>query len=135
MDTSRLLRSLFALNCVFVCAGFSLGNGKIRDSVRLAASNHPLAVENSRSQLSEKQSEFTLGYLNKHHTGLLTEFAKAFSEVGAEQAKQNAWSGASYVIAKSKIVAINPDKLDLEVTIQVRGKSAALIKTVAVDLG
>jgi hypothetical protein len=112
-----------------------LGNVKIQVSQRLAASSRQSTVESPKNHLSEKQSDFTLGYLNKHHPCLLTEFAKAFSEVGSEQAKQNAWSGASYVIESSKIVAISPDKLDLEVTIQMRGKSAALVKTVSVDLG
>jgi hypothetical protein len=120
---------------VIACTGLLLGNGKIQVSRRLAASSPPSAAESPKNQLSEKQSDFTLGYLNKHHPGLLTEFAKAFSTVGAEQAKQNAWSGASYVIESSKIVAISPDKLDLEVVIQVRGKSAALVKAVSVDLG
>ena len=84
--------------------------------------------------LTEKQSDFTLGYLNKHHEDLLTEFAKAFSPVGTEMAKANAWSGGSYVIERTEITAINTEELTLKVTAQLRGKKEVKVETVSVQL-
>jgi len=82
-------------------------------------------------QLTEKQLEFVLGYLNKHHKDLLTEFARAFSSVGVEMAKQNAWSGGSYVIEDAEITDVNRDELQLQVTIQKRGEAKPQIETVS----
>ena len=74
------------------------------------------------NELTEKQLDFTLGYLNKHHKDVLAEFAKAFSDVGTAMAKANAFSGGSFVIESSKIVSIDTDSLELKVSIDRRGK-------------
>ena len=95
-----------------------------------------VATEKKPDQfLTEKQVDFTLGYLNKHHSDLLAEFAKAFSSLGTEAAKKNAWSGGSYVIEKSEIVGINQKALELKITVQKRGESNPTIETVSMDLG
>jgi hypothetical protein len=91
-------------------------------------------VDKPSETLTEKQLDFTLGYLNKHHQDLLTEFAKAFSSVGVEEAKQNVWSGGSYVIENAEITDINKESLELKVAVQVRGKGEST-EVVSVDLG
>lgn len=93
------------------------------------------AIEDNPNVLTEKQLDFTLGYLNKHHSDLLQEFAKAFSSVGTEAAKKNVWSRGSYVIENSEITSIDTKSLELKVTIQKRGESKPTIETVVVDLG
>jgi hypothetical protein len=103
--------------------------------VTLAASSSNSATESKPDQLAEKQLDFTLGYLNKHHGDLLAQFAKAFSSVGTEAAKKNGWSGGSYVIEKSEIVGIDTEAIELEVTIQKRGESKPTIESVSVELG
>ena len=75
-----------------------------------------------------------MGYLNKHHSDLLAEFAKAFSSVGTEMAKQNAWSGGSYIIDKCEITSISTQLLELQVTIQIRGNDKPKMEIVTVDL-
>lgn len=74
-----------------------------------------------------------MGYLNKHHEDALRAFAETFSELGVEQAKKNAWSGGSYKIESAKIVDINLQQFELEVSIQERVKQS--VKRVTVDLG
>jgi hypothetical protein len=75
-----------------------------------------------------------MGYLNKHHTDVLISFAETFSELGKEKANRNAWSGGSYKIESAKIVEINSDDMELEVTVQERGKNPK-VERVKVDLG
>jgi hypothetical protein len=84
--------------------------------------------------LTESQLDFTLGYLNKHHTDVLVAIADTFSELGVEKAKKNAWSGGSYKIESAKIVDINTEKMELDVSIQERGKDLRE-ERVEVELG
>ena len=78
-----------------------------------------------------------MGYLNKHHTDVLTAFAETFSELGAIQTKRNSYSGGSYKIVEAKIVSIDyPSKqMELEVTVNERGKKEPTIQQVPVSLG
>jgi adenylate kinase len=84
-------------------------------------------------ELEEQQADFTMGYLNKHHSEMLRAFAETFSELGVQQQKKNAWSGESYMIEQAKIVGIDLDRMQLEVTVQERGKAPQL-ELVSVDL-
>lgn len=95
----------------------------------------PLGASNKAvsSELSEKQLDFTLGYLNKHHSDFLIETAKAFSELGVEQVAANTFSGGSYIISEAEITSIDTKSLDLKVTIQRR--TTTKIETVSVELG
>ena len=84
--------------------------------------------------LDEKQLDFTLGYLNKHHEVMLTKFAEVFSPLGAEKAKKNAWSGGSFKILSATIVSIDTQILELDVEVQER-KMGSKTKRVEIELG
>lgn len=99
-----------------------------------SSSSSAVDSNNKSSPLTEKQLDFTLGYLNKHHEDLLTEFARAFSSVGSEMAKANVWSGGSYAIESTEITAISTESLTLKVTVKLRGKDKAKVETVSVPL-
>lgn len=86
-----------------------------------------------RRFLDEKQLDFFLGYLNKHHGDLLTKLSETFSELGVEKAKKNAWSGGSYQILSARIVNIDTRSFDLDTEIELRG-SGSKTKTVSIDL-
>mmetsp|Transcript_24289 Transcript_24289/g.53485 ORF Transcript_24289/g.53485 Transcript_24289/m.53485 type:complete len:530 (+) Transcript_24289:138-1727(+) len=83
--------------------------------------------------LDEKQLDFTLGYLNKHHEVMLTKFAEVFSPLGAEKAKKNAWSGGSFKILSATIVSIDTQILELDVEVQER-KMGSKTKRVEIEL-
>lgn len=91
------------------------------------------AIERERRFLDEKQLDFVLGYLNKHHGSFLSKLAETFSQLGLEKAKKNAWSGGSYQILSSKIVNIDTVSLELDVEIKER-KGGLKVKRVTVDL-
>jgi len=75
-----------------------------------------------------------MGYLNKHHGDVLLAFAETFSSLGKEKAAKNAWSGGSFQLNGAKIVDISSDDVELEVTVQKRGKNT-YVENVRVDLG
>ena len=85
-------------------------------------------------KLNEEQLDFTMGYLNKHHGDMLTTFADAYTDLGEEAAKRNKFSGGSFKILGAKIVGLNSEKLELEVTVKDRSKSEQLIETTSVPL-
>lgn len=107
-----------------------------------ARSNLPLGattasdsvLERDRRTLDAKQLDFVLGYLNKHHSDVLTKFAETFSELGIEKAKKNAWSGNAYSILSAKIVGIDTKSFQLEVEVKQR-REGTITKEVEVDLG
>ena len=76
-----------------------------------------------------------MGYINKHHTDLMKRFAEAYSELGKEQSKRNAFSGGSYKILEAKLVNVSPKTLDLEVTVKDRKQKEPVTERVSVDLG
>ena len=84
--------------------------------------------------MDAKQLDFVLGYLNKHHSDVLTKFAETFSELGIEKAKKNAWSGNAYSILSAKIVGIDTKSFQLEVEVKQR-REGTITKEVEVDLG
>ena len=92
------------------------------------------SLERDRRSLDAKQLDFVLGYLNKHHTDVLTKFAETYSELGIEKAKKNAWSGNAYSILSAKIVGIDTKSFQLEVEVQQR-REGTITKTVEVNLG
>ena len=57
--------------------------------------------------LNAEQLDFTMGYLNKHHRDVLTNFATAFTPLGVISAKKNGFSGGSYTIQDASIVNIH----------------------------
>lgn len=83
--------------------------------------------------MAEKQLDFMLGYLNKHHGKFLIKLAETFSELGLEKAKKNAWSGGSYQIMSATIMDINTVTLELDVEIKER-KAGLKKKRVVIDL-
>ena len=64
-----------------------------------------------------------MGYMNKHHSDVLRSFAETFSELGKEKARRNAWSGGSYKIESAKLVDIDVNEMELEVTVYNEGKT------------
>jgi hypothetical protein len=89
---------------------------------------------NDSKTLNDSQLDFTLGYLNKHHTDVLVAFVECFSELGVVKSKKNAWSGGSYKIESARIVDINTEMMKLDVSVQERGKDARE-ETVQIELG
>lgn len=61
------------------------------------------------------------------------KFSEAFSKLGAEKAKKNAWSGGSYNIASAKIVGIDTVSFELDVQVQIRNEDP-IVERVAIDL-
>lgn len=88
----------------------------------------------SGSALNEKQLDFILGYLNKHHQDLLTAFAETFSTIGIEKAKKNAWSGGSFKIESARIVGIDTTAMELDVSV-VERNGVSRHERVMVELG
>ena len=109
-------------------------NGKIVQNFELLASSSAAAgtVEEGNT-LNDKQIEFTLGYMNKHHPDVLRAFAESFSSLGQIMRKKNAWSGGSYEIKDAKAKGIDNDEMELEVTIVER--ESTKLETIKFDLG
>jgi len=92
----------------------------------------------------EKQLDFTMGYLNKHHPDLFVDFAEAFTPLGVTQANKNSFSGGSYSIDDAKLVGINyyvgenvhhnGNYITLEVNVSVRGEKKPRLETVEISL-
>lgn len=82
----------------------------------------------------EKQLDFTMGYLNKHHSDLLTDFAAVFTDIGEEKAKRNAFSGGSFQIQGAEIVGLDAESIDLDVTVKVRSEPEPKVERVAMKL-
>mmetsp|Transcript_8370 Transcript_8370/g.12595 ORF Transcript_8370/g.12595 Transcript_8370/m.12595 type:complete len:539 (+) Transcript_8370:58-1674(+) len=105
-----------------------------------------------KQYFDEKQLDFTMGYLNKHHRDVLRLFVEVFSELGAIQVQKNAFSGGSYEIIDARVIDIDyrgHDHLDnddndgedknvgfllLEATVQVRNKKEPTVERVQVSL-
>ena len=80
-----------------------------------------------------------MGYLNKHHgSTLLPALVVAFTNLGREQAKRNAWSGGSYKITGAELEDIVREDgswhLLFDVSIQERGKSER-VESVRMSVG
>jgi hypothetical protein len=108
----------------------SVSNQFLVSPAFLSASSSDTAVK----QLDEKQLDFTMGYLNKHHKDMLTTFADVYTDLGAEAAKRNAFSGGSFKIEEATIVGIDSECLELEVTVQDRSKNEPTIQKTTVLL-
>jgi adenylate kinase len=100
---------------------------------RLAASSSETTTPPAQ-QLDEHQLDFTIGYLNKHHSDMLTTFADAYTVLGEEAAKRNKFSGGSFKILDAKIVGLDNEKVELEVTVQDRNKKEPSIEKTSVPL-
>lgn len=111
-------------------------DGRRNNVVTILMGQESQVDTSSSSQLTEKQLDFALGYLNKHHSDLLMDFALAFSEVGVEHAKANAWSRGAYSIEGSKIVGLDRKELKLNVSIRKeRNAEEPTTELVTVNLG
>eukprot|EP00566_Odontella_aurita_P010205 CAMPEP_0113551534 /NCGR_PEP_ID=MMETSP0015_2-20120614/14576_1 /TAXON_ID=2838 /ORGANISM="Odontella" /LENGTH=430 /DNA_ID=CAMNT_0000452433 /DNA_START=347 /DNA_END=1639 /DNA_ORIENTATION=- /assembly_acc=CAM_ASM_000160 len=75
-----------------------------------------------------------MGYLNKHHSDLLADFATVFTEIGEEKAKKNAFSGGSFRIEGAKIVGLDATGIDLDVIVKARSDREAKIKRTGMKL-
>jgi len=93
-----------------------------------------LSAAASASGFDEKQKDFTIGYLNKHHGDLLTSFAIAFTELGAEMTKRNRFSGGSYKILDATLVDVSKDEITLDVTVKERVKKEPSVERVDCSL-
>jgi len=92
----------------------------------------------------EKQLDFTIGYLNKHHPDAFVDFAEAFTPLGVTQANKNSFSGASFTIDDAKLVGLNyyvgenvhdeENYITLEVNVSVRGEKEPRLETVQISL-
>lgn len=74
--------------------------------VSTTAASTKSSDETVPKELTEHQLDFVMGYLNKHHSDLLTSFAAAFSPLGTQMAKANAFSGGSFAIENARITDI-----------------------------
>jgi hypothetical protein len=128
-----ILQSLLAASIAFIQSPTNSLVGGVSISAQVSASSSQTVDNPSSSELSEKQRDFTLGYLNKHHKNFLTEAARAFSDFGTEMAKANAWSGGSFVIKEAEIVSIDTKSFELKVTVEKRKSTTT--EVVTVDLG
>ena len=93
-----------------------------------------LSATLSSSAFDEKQKDFTIGYLNKHHGDLLTSFAIAFTELGAEMTKRNRFSGGSFKILDATLVDVSADSITLDVTVKDREKKDPSVERVECSL-
>ena len=93
-----------------------------------------LSATSSSSAFDEKQKDFTIGYLNKHHGDLLTSFAIAFTELGAEMTKRNRFSGGSFKILDATLVDVSADSITLDVTVKDREKKDPSVERVECSL-
>ena len=135
-------------------SSFTYKSGQYKTRIYSSSSdsaNNQSAVLNGESAFDTKSLDFTMGYMNKHHRKELTNFAIAFTPLGIEQMKKNAFSGGSYKITDAKLVDIvhpfensnelslsssdNPSSyLELEVTIEIRGQKEPSIEKQIVPL-
>ncbi len=83
---------------------------------------------------TEEGLEFTIGYLNKHHRDVLTNFAIAFTPLGTTQKQKNAMSGGSYTIEDASIVGVHNDHVELDVKVQIRGEKEPRIEREKISL-
>lgn len=86
------------------------------------ASKEDTIINISSQKLNASQTDFTLGYLNKHHGSFLQKLAEAFSPLGIEMVNANGWSGGSFKILDTKAVAIDTEHIELDVLVFRRGK-------------
>lgn len=100
----------------------------------LAATSSSDTTTSKPPQLDDNQLDFTMGYLNKHHADMLTTFAEAFTELGEEAERRNKFSGRSFKIVEAKLVNLDTDKLDLEVTVKDRDKPEPYVEKTSVPL-
>ena len=106
--------------------------GRTQTTTRIQAIR---ADQDQAEILDEKQIDFTMGYLNKHHSDILLAFVETFSDLGQVKSKKNTWSGGAFVIEQAKLVDINAQgtNMKLEATIKERGQESRL-ESVTVDM-
>ena len=140
-------------SCCLVVTGFTVGRttparrtaelvGDKIVHVMMATTSTSSGADDNKSEqtltltttMNDKQLDFCMGYLNKHHTDLLILFAEVYSDLGRIKVKKNAFSGGSYKIDNAKIVNIDNDNIYLDVTINERGKVSNVEDQVVVSL-
>lgn len=124
INTTPTLRNQFPTSSLTKTLPFSIHPNNDRVNVLLKSTKSSSTSGEESYQLDPKQLDFTMGYLNKHHTDLLISFAQAFSELGTKQSKKNAFSGGSYNINSAELVGIDMSQntITLDVMVQERGK-------------
>lgn len=73
-------------------------------------------------QLTAEQADFVAGYLNKHHGDWLVRLATVMSELGAEVAAANVWSGSSMNLPMANLTSIDRSTMKLDVMVERRGR-------------
>lgn len=80
-----------------------------------------------------EQTDFTMGYINKHHSDILKKLCLTFTPIGSIQKQKNAFSGGSYVLHEAKLIDIDLQKLVLKITVKKRNNEEE-IQTVDLPL-
>jgi adenylate kinase len=74
------------------------------------------------NELSTNQLEFLKGYLNKHHSDLLKDWARAFTDLGTEMSRTNGMTGGTFVLVQAAVEHVNVSNMLIKVTCQIRAK-------------
>lgn len=107
-------------------SSFSCGSQQKRQLTSLRAA--------STVTLDEKQTDFCRGYLNKHHSDVLCLFAEAYSDIGVQKNKRNAFSGGAYKIQDAEVTKVSADSMELDVTINDRSQKEPAIEKISIPL-
>jgi adenylate kinase len=91
-------------------------------------------TDQKETGFTKESLDFTMGYLNKHHRDILTNFAIAFTPLGVIQKQKNALSGGSYSIEDATIVGIHKNYVELDVKVQIRNEKEPRIERQTVSL-
>ena len=74
------------------------------------------------TEMNDSQRDFFMGYINQHHSDLLTEFTLAFTELGPLTRRKNAFSGGSFSVKDARMIDVSRDSFVVEVDIHERNK-------------
>eukprot|EP00542_Grammatophora_oceanica_P010650 CAMPEP_0194041438 /NCGR_PEP_ID=MMETSP0009_2-20130614/13349_1 /TAXON_ID=210454 /ORGANISM="Grammatophora oceanica, Strain CCMP 410" /LENGTH=541 /DNA_ID=CAMNT_0038684951 /DNA_START=15 /DNA_END=1640 /DNA_ORIENTATION=+ len=111
-------------------------NTYLHSSTSTSDSTSTASTSSYPKDLDEKQKDFTMGYLNKHHRSTLLEFVQVFTEIGGKVRKRNTFSGGSYKLLDAKVLDISLDegRLTLEVTAKDRSEADPVVEQTVVSL-
>ncbi|GAX24099.1 hypothetical protein FisN_9Hh351 [Fistulifera solaris] len=100
--------------------GFSI---RTRTLSLFDAATGDIVVKDESSSLTLQQKEFICGYLNQNHPNLIKQFAQAFSDLGQEISKANAWSGGSMELESALLIDVTATKLTLQTQCRIRNNA------------
>lgn len=95
----------------------------VRTQALLAVSSTIVNDISNNDELTLQQKEFICGYLNTNHPNLVQQFAQAFSDLGREIAKANAWSGGSMTLEDAQMIDITSQEITLNTKCRVRNQA------------